>query len=240
MDVRPGRWAMATAVAVVSLSLVAQESVNKDLDSCIRTEQIQSTAKGAAVGALAGLLKGVVSKDDNKGKNIMIGAAIGGVAGFVAAYYKAVGTCYRKNPSWVPETSMVRNGSYDQAKSSLGYKSEMGPVAKTFGVSAPATVRRGSDLPLVADFAAMMPDGSEADVVVERKFSVIQDGKETPIDFPGPGAKEQKKMESGRFTDPQKLPIPPDMPVGAILRYQFGIGIAGKPLSTAVAQTQVI
>ncbi|TCG02291.1 hypothetical protein BZM27_54150 [Paraburkholderia steynii] len=46
----------------------------------------------------------VSNKKNDALKGAAVGAAVGGIAGFATAYYTAIDTCYKKNPSWVPES----------------------------------------------------------------------------------------------------------------------------------------
>lgn len=218
----------------------AQESVNKDLDNCIRKEQGRAVAKGALIGALGGFLKSALDSNEKQdtGKNVVIGAAIGGVAGFATAYFKAVKTCYKKNPSWVTETQLQRGAGYEQVKAASGYSPEMGVVAKAIGTAVPEAVQPGATLPLTSRFIALTPDGAEAEIAIERKLFVIHEGKETQVAFPGRDL-EQRKVEAGEQTDPSNIKLPLDMPVGTTLRYEFSVAAGSKPPSVVSVQTVV-
>jgi hypothetical protein len=251
--------AVALAVSVVG-SAHSQESVNGQLDSCIRNEQVQATAKGAVAGAMLGLLAGLSQKQSNpppqqyKGRTraqqqpqqrkdktltyMLAGAAIGGAAGFAQAYYSAVGTCYKQNTSWIPESNVQRSTGYEQVKLAEQYRPEMGVVAKGTRIEAPPTVSAGTSLPLTSHFIALSPDGSEADVKIERRLFAIADGKETELPFTGV-ATEQRKVEPGENVDKANLPIPAEMPVGTAFRYQFTVSTAGSQPSTVSANTTV-
>jgi hypothetical protein len=226
------------SVGVCAATAQAQESVNSELDKCVRKEQGRAAAKGAMLGALAGLIKSAGDNNSDTGKNVLAGAAIGGAAGFATAYFTAVNTCYKKNPSWVPETQLQRGASYEQAKSAVGYTPSMGVLAKAVGTAVPATVQPGQVLPLDSRFIALTPDGAEVELLIERRLFAIYEGKETQVPFPGVD-REQRKVEAGEQTDPSKIILPPDMPVGTALRYEFSVAVAGKQPSVVTAQTVV-
>lgn len=216
----------------------AQESVNKDLDSCIRTEQIQTTAKGAALGAVAGLFKSALSGNKDVGKNVAVGAVVGGAAGFVTAYYKAVGTCYSRNPSWVPEAKIERGTDYAQTKAALRYKSEQGVVAKVVGVDMASFAGAGANVPIVTRYVALTPDGAETEVTFERHLFATLDGKEQELTFPGTG-REQRTVPAGTQSETQTLPIPPGIQAGTTFRYQVSVTAAGQQPSAFSASTTV-
>lgn len=235
-------------VAAILASVIgaprAQESVNAALDECVRKEQVKMTAKGAALGALAGLLKSAVS-DNQKGgdvaKNMAVGAAAGGAIGFVTAHFKAVGTCYKKHPDWIPESKIQRGRGYEQALRETGYKPEMGVAVKVFPPQLPPQVEAGTNLPLKARFLVMTPDGAEADVVIERKLFVSEDGAETQITFPGQ-QREQRKLEAGESIDEANLQIPNEMRGSngkrLTLRYEFSVAVADK--APVVSSSKVV
>lgn len=246
-SLKKGAIGSATRLSLVAVgvSLVfgvshAQESVNKDLDNCVRQEQTRSAVKGAVAGALLGFLKSAVddSKSRDTGKDVLVGAAVGGAAGFATAYFTAVSKCYKKNPSWVPETRLTRGANYEQVKAAVGYDSSMGVVAKSFSLSAPSTVQPGAVLPLESRFVALSPDGAEVDVVIERRLFAVFEGKETPVPFPGVD-REQRKVEAGEQADSSKISLPSNMPVGTALRYEFSVAATGKPASVVTAETLV-
>jgi hypothetical protein len=232
---RVKRSVLVVACGVLPLCASGQESVNKDLDACIRTEQLQSTAKGAAVGALVGFLSAHGSdKKQVAGKRAAAGAVIGGAAGFITAYYKAVGTCYEKNPSWRPESQVQRSGDYEQVKAQVGYRPEMGPIVKVLGLSSTPTVKPGAQAEVIAKIVSLTPDGSEQDVVFERKLFVQQEGGKEE-ELPGLAQpREQRKLEAGAFTDQVVLPIPSGATPGTKLRYQISVApLAGGAPSTS-------
>jgi hypothetical protein len=105
-------------------------------------------------------------------------------------------------------------------------------------VSLPASVEPGGKLELVSNFGVMTPDGTEADVVIERRLFAVLDGKETELPFAGK-AREQRKLEAGAAVDRAELPIPAEIPVGTTFRYEFSIAAAGQQPSSASAVTRV-
>jgi hypothetical protein len=219
----------------------AQESATSELDSCVVQEQVISTAKGAGLGVVAGLGAALFGKNkDDSIKKAAIGAAVGGVvgaaAGFTTAYFTAIDACYKKNPSWIPESKIERTKQYAQVKKEIGYNAKQGPKALVSKIDMPATAKAGDKIDMASRFIAMTPDGTEANVTLERTLTVIEDGKETLLPFPGK-VREERTVEPGENVDTSRLPIPSEAKSGTQYRYEFAASIAGKPASTA---TQIV
>lgn len=235
------RPVVALLIAGACFPPLAQESVNTALAACVKQEQIQLTAKGAAIGAFAGLLKSMAgdnSKKNDTGKNVLVGAAVGGVAGFVTAYFRAVGNCYKKNPSWVPESKIQNSSEFAQAKATYNYDPSMGIVARSVGVDMPAEAKPGTTLPISGRFIALTPDGAETEVIFERKLFATIDGKELEVPFPA-AATEHRRVEAGESRDGQSIPIPPDIPLGSAIRYELKVSAAGKPMPGVSGSTVI-
>lgn len=234
------------SIVAVSLTLAfanaaAQESANKELDACIRKEQLKTTLKGALAGGLLGALKAKTDDNAKKGdttKNVLVGAAAGGAIGFAYAHFNAVGKCYKKNPNLVPESKIERGAEFAELKKKLRYDPAQGVLAKTLSVQMPAQAAAGSKVDLNTSFAVMTPDGAETDVVIERKLFVVADGQETEIPFPG-HSKEDRKFPAGESVDRAALQLPPDMPAGTVFRYEFSVTTAGRQASAASGTTLV-
>lgn len=222
----------------------AQESANADLDSCVTQEQTILTAKGAGMGVVAGLGAALFGKNkEDSIKKAAIGAAVGGavgaVAGFATAYYTAIDTCFKKNPSWIPESKIERTKQYDQVKKEIKYNPKRdGEKAMAVKINMPATAKAGDKIDMATRFIAMTPNGSDAHVKVERKLFAIDDGKESIVPFPGQ-TKEDRTVEPGENVDMSRLPIPSEAKSGSQYRYEFAVSMADKPASVT-AQTVTI
>ncbi|CAN0621682.1 conserved membrane protein of unknown function [Burkholderia multivorans] len=225
---------VATGTLFLASGAYAQESANDDLNSCVRKEQIVTTAKGAGIGALTGLAAMLVSnKKDDAVKGALIGAAVGGAAGFATAYYTAIGTCYQKNPSWIPESEIQRTKSYDKVKKSIRYKPSQGIITRAGTVDVTGPVKAEGQAVVNSTFILMTPDGAEAPVTIERKLYIVgDDGKETLVQFPG-HASEQRTFEPGEQRDTVRIPIPHDAKAGNAYRIEFSVAADGKPASVA-------
>src|SRR5258708_2581865 len=172
----------AASLLQLSANVQAQESANADLTSCVRNEQIVTTAKGAGAGAIAGLSAMFVAHKSNDAvKGALIGAAVGGAVGFATDYYTAIDTCYKKNPSWKPESKLERTQSYDQLKKKIKYKPSQGIVAHAESVDIVAPVKADSQAEMNSTFYVMTPDGAETNVTVERKLFVMNGDKEEQV-----------------------------------------------------------
>lgn len=221
------------AVLLLSFSTVAfsQESAYADLDSCTKNEQLKNTMKGAAAGALTGFGAALLGgKKDKAGQAALIGAVAGGAVGFATAYYSAVDTCYKKNPSWIPESKLVRdpNKSYKDVVKEYNYKTKDGIKVQLKSVDVASTVKAGSSLPISVTVDVMTPDGAETPVVIEHKLFVIENGKENPLPFPNATVGKARVMEAGRTNSVEQLPIPADSTVGTMYRLDVSVAAAGK------------
>jgi hypothetical protein len=226
--------AVAAGMLILATGVKAQESANDDLNSCVRKEQIVTTAKGAGIGALTGLAAMLVSnKKDDAVKGAVVGAAVGGIAGFATAYYTAIDTCFKKNPSWIPESDIQHTKSFDKVKKELKYKSSQGVVVKAGAVTVNGPVKAGGQAVVNSSFALMTPDGAERPVTIERKLYVIgDDGKETLVQFPG-RTSEERTFAPGEQIDTVRIPISHDAKAGNAYRVEFSVAADNKPASVA-------
>jgi hypothetical protein len=226
--------AFATGMLFLSTTTYAQESANAELNSCVKKEQVLATAKGAGIGALTGLSAMLVThKKDDAVKGALIGAAVGGVAGFLTAYYTAINTCYKQNPSWIPESQIQRTESYEAVKKEINYKPAQGVIAQADAVAIDGPVKPDGQAVVNSTFIVMTPDGAEAPVTIERKLYVVgSDGKEALVDFPG-HASEQHTFEPGQQQDTVHIPIPHDAKPGSAYRVEFSVAADNKPASTS-------
>ena len=223
----------ATSLLQLSSNVQAQESANAELDSCVRNEQIVTTAKGAGAGAIAGLSAMFVAHKSNDAvKGALIGAAVGGVAGFATAYYTAVDTCYKKNPAWKPESKLERTQSYSDLKKKIKYKPSQGIVARAESVDVAAPVKADSQAEMNSTFYVMTPDGAETNVTVERKLFVVTGDKEEQVIFPG-DATQAYTVAGGEQRDTVRIPIAKDTKAGTVYRVEFDVAAAGLPPSTS-------
>jgi len=209
----------ATGVAIVcgllfvASGVQAQESADAALNSCVKKEQVLSTAKGVGLGAIAG-----------------IGAMAGGIAGFATAYYTAVDTCFKKNPAWIPESKLERTKDFDSVKHQIGYRADQGPLTKVRSVRVSAPVTPGGQAEVTSDFIVMNPHGDDAPITIQRKLFVDTDGKETELAFPG-GGSQQITVEPGEQRNVVHIPIPQDAKPGSDYRIEVGVSTEGSPMA---------
>lgn len=227
---RAGR-ALAVALAVQTAApAFAQESAYADLDACTRSEQIKSTAKGAAVGLFAGFATALLTgKNEDAKKAALIGAAGGAAIGFATAYYNAIDTCKKKNPNWITEANLVRDPSKSlkQVKDEHRYLPRNGVMVALQGIDASTQVRPGEPIALDTVYDLMTPDDAEASVVFERKLFVLTDGDETEVPFPQTGRFE-RTVQAGRSRESMVLPTPPDATPGTVYRVLMSAAAGGK------------
>ena len=224
----------------VCLQGYAQETVNKELDDCIKREQMTSAAKGAAVGALAGLAKSFFGKEKDKKDalaNVLVGAVAGGAIGYATSYFTAAEKCLKKNPAWIPESKIVRSKTYDDARKEIEYDPKQGAVSVMRSLDMPATIKPGNSVEISSRFIVMTPNGEEAKVKIERKLFAISEGKETEVPFLGRGV-EERTLEAGEHADTAKLPIPKDTD-GIVYRIQYRVSVADKDASEMSASVTV-
>ena len=235
------QFAISTMAALLCLATAvhAQESANSELDACVKQEQIALTAKGAGAGAIAGLGAALFFKNKNDAlKNAAIGAVVGGAAGFATAYFTAIDTCYKKNPSWIPESKIERTKAYAQVKQETKYKPAEGIKAQATKITMPSTVKAGEALDIASTFIVLTPNGAETAITLERKLFAIIEGKETALTFPGKNT-EERTVEPGEHKDTIHLPTPSDAKTGTQYRYEFSVSISGKPVSSVTSTVTV-
>lgn len=189
------------------------------------------TAKGAGAGAIAGLGASLFSNNKDALKNAAIGAVVGGAAGFATAYFTAIDTCYKKNPSWIPESNIERTKAYAQVKRETKYKPAEGIKAKATKIAMASTVKAGEAADIGSTFIVLTPDGAETVVTLQRKLFAIVEGKETALTFTGKNT-EERTVEPGEHKDTAHLPIPSDTKAGTQYRYEFSVSAGGKPFSS--------
>jgi hypothetical protein len=231
--------ALAALMCLNSAVTHAQESANPELDKCVKDEQMALTAKGAGIGAIAGLGSALLSgnKEDAL-KKAAAGAVVGGAAGFATAYFTAIDTCFKKNPSWIPESKIERTKDYAKVKKDTKYQPKEGIKAVATKLDMPTGVKPGATLDLVSTFHVLTPNGAETAVTLERKFFAIVENKETALPYLGKGS-EERTIEPGEHKDTGRLPIPADAKAGTQYRYEFSVTVPGKPASV-VKQTVVV
>lgn len=207
-------------------NVIAQEAVTSDLDSCINSEKIAFTIKGAAVGALTGLMGSFLSgKRDRAGKNAVIGAVTGGAIGYATAYYKAAGICMDKNPSWVPESKIQRKNNYKEIVKEFKYKSSMGDFIYLRKLQVPNSINPGENIEIVSKYVVLTPDSGEARVRIERKLFIIdENNKEEEIPFFGKGI-EERVVANGEEIDTAKIPVSVDAPRGSSFRIEYRLSL---------------
>lgn len=231
------------SLAVVLLTAVAplyaQESAYADLDSCVKSEQIATTAKGAAFGALAGLGGSLFgNKKDDAPKMIAVGAVVGGAAGFAKAYYTATDTCFKKNPSWIPASRIERTKSLVQTRQQMHYKASEGIKTYTPQIAMAPSVKAGTSVPVTTTFAVLTPNEAETKVIIDRKLYLIEDGKEEEIRVAAP-SQEERTLEPGTHTDTVDLNIQPGIKAGTMVRYEFRVSADNHAPSLMTGTTVV-
>ena len=204
---------------------LAQESAYKDLNDCTKSEQIKATMTGALSGALAGFGAAFLSgKSDKAGQAAALGGVAGGAIGFATAYYNAIGTCQKLNPSWIPESSLARDPakSYAQVNAENRYRASDGIRMVIKSIDMPESARPGEQVDVNTTFDVMTPDGAETAVVLDRQLFAIVNGKETPVPFPARPI-EERTVAAGRSIDSVRLPITSDAVAGTVYRVQFSV-----------------
>jgi hypothetical protein len=233
---------LAIGLNFFSISAMAQESAYADLDACTKGEQMRLAGKGAVIGLLGGLGGAFASGNKDKAaKAALIGAAAGGAAGWATAYYTAIDTCKKMNPSWIPESSLVRDTSksYAQVKKEHNYKPNDGILVKVQDINMPTSVRPGEGIAVDTVFDVMTPNDAETSVVLNRKLFVNAGGKEEQLAFPANG-NATRTVEAGRNHEKLTVPVPPGAVSGAVYRVEMSASAGGKPPVTLSKSVTVI
>lgn len=232
----------AAAVVVMAMSITsthAQEAVTSDLDSCINSEKVSHTVKGAALGAVTGLLGSFMAgKKDKAGQAALVGAVAGGAIGYATAYYKAAGICMERNPSWVPESHIERNPNYKAVVKEFRYNSAKGDFSFVRKLQIPQTVKQGGSLEVKVQFVVLTPEGGEAKIKIVRKLFAIADNKEEEVPFYGKG-EEERVVENGEHEDTFNIPVDKDVPVGSKLRVEYRFSLKDAPFISESAIAEV-
>ena len=225
---------MALSLLAMAGGVSAQESAYADLNACVKNEQIKLTAKGAAAGAFAGFGAAFLSgKRDDAIKAAALGAAVGGAAGFAIAFNGANASCLKQNPSWMPESTIVRDPgkSSKQVNKENNYKPAQGITVLAKSIEMPNSVQSGTDLNIINTFDLMTPDGAEAPISIKRNlFSIAADGTEKQLDIPVKSP-EQRTEAIGRSKDLVKVATQ-GIPAGSTLRMEFSVAAGDKAPST--------
>ena len=217
----------------------AQQAVTSDLDSCINSEKMSRTVKGAAAGAVTGALTSLLGgKKENAGKAALIGAVAGGAIGYATAYYKAAGICMQRNPSWVPESNIQRNPNYKAIISEFNYKPEKGDFISLRKLQMPQKVKQGGSLEVKTKFVVLTPEGGEAKVKIARKLFAIADNKEEEVPFFGKSV-EERVVENGEHEDTFTLPIDKEVPIGSKFRIEYRLSLKDANVASESATVEV-
>jgi len=223
------------------LAAGAQESVNAQLDACIREQQRAASVQGAALGALGKLGSALLARrQESREERRQLALSVGGgsTMGLASAWFKAAGSCYEQHPDWIPASQLQRGADYAQAIAETGYRPEMGPLLLLRELRMPAQVRAGESLEIRSAFLLLTPQGDEAEVQIERRLFAIADGKEQALAFTG-HARETRVLAPGESLDLARLPIPREVPVGVAYRYEFSVSAAGLPARSLSATVRV-
>jgi hypothetical protein len=241
LSLRTSSMLMAAVLLTMSGAASSQESTYADLDACVKSEQFKLTAKGAATGALAGFGAAFLSgKKDDAIKAAALGAAVGGAAGFAIAFNGANASCLAQNPSWMPESKIVRdpNKSYSEVNKENHYKPKDGIVVLAKNIEMPSSVKSGADLNIINTFDLMTPDGAETPISIKRTmFTVAADGTEKPLAILVKSS-EQRTEAIGRSNDLVKVATQ-GMPAGTTLRMEFSVAAGDKAPSMTSRITKI-
>jgi hypothetical protein len=233
---------MTFVLNAFTANAIAQESAYADLDTCTKNEQIKLTVKGAALGAFAGLSSAFLSGNrDKAAKAAVLGAAGGGAIGFATAYYGAIDTCKKLNPSWVTESKLVRDPgkSYAQVVRENHYSPKDGITVRMQNMDVPSQTKAGTDVTVDTTYDVMTPDGAEAPVTFSRKLYIIADGVEKEMKFPQADL-VTRTVEAGRSKESIKVPVPADMKAGSVYRIMLTAGAAGSSPVTISKNVAII
>jgi hypothetical protein len=231
-----------SAVLLLASQANAQESAYVDLNACTKNEQIKLTTQGAVAGALAGLGGALFSgHKDKAGKAALAGAVGGGAIGFATAYYTAIDTCRKLNPSWIPESNLVRDPgkSYAQVKKENGYSASSGTTLLLRDMAMQREAKPGDSVAIDTVYDVMTPDGAETAVVFSRKLFVVADGQEKLVPFPL-AASTTRTVEAGRNKESMTLPISAETKAGTVYRVELSATAGDKsPVTTSKSVTVI-
>ena len=234
---RPVKAHLVLLALAWCLPAAAQQAVNADLDACIHEVQRTEARKGAVLGFLGGLGGGVAGVRQGDGGSVGIhvgvGTASGGALGLAVAYYTAVDSCLKKNPSWIPASRLERSAQYADAVAKHAYEPRQGIVMQALGIEGPSSVVAGAELVLQGRLLLLTPLGDEQPVEIERRFFVRSDKDEKALRHLG-HTQERRVLGAGEHLDEARLPIPGSLPAGVEFRYVLLVRMEGMAPSVAV------
>lgn len=189
---------LVMVISQLNNKVLAAESADEALNSCVKQKQIKGAVTGAIVGALAGLF----ASGDRKGAGAAIGAAAGSIAGWAYTAYTANSACIGEHPEWIPESRLERVGDYQAVLQEESYNPRKdGVKLRIASIDAPTTVKSNDKPEIITTFVVLTPNGAETKVDLTRKLFLTPAGQEEKeVPFPG-NAKESRVFEPGKITD---------------------------------------
>jgi hypothetical protein len=230
---------LTTLAVLFSGQVWSQQSVESQLNDCVKNEQIKQTAVGALVGGLFGaFLASSQGKDTTKGA--AAGAVAGAAGGWILAYNTAVATCQKAHPDWIPNAKLQRTKDYDRVRNEINYKAPQGIISRVVSLNAPQEVKAGSAIDIKSTFQVMTPDGAETKITLTREMTTIVDGKPNPTAISNAKPTELLTIEPGEQQDVVHIQLPSELKAGVVIRYSFGVSVGGQNSVPSTVDIKVV
>jgi len=208
-------------------NVIAAESADDALNSCVKQKQVTGALTGAVLGALAGFFSG----SDKKGTTAAIGAAAGSLAGWGYAAYTANKACITEHPEWIPESKLERVADYKTVLQEESYDPKKdGIKLRVASIDGPSKVKSKDKAEILTTFILLTPDGAESKVLLTRKLFLTSNGEgEKEVEYPG-SKTDSRTFEPGRITDA----VSPIIygATGDKLRYEVSVSDGSNIVST--------
>lgn len=206
--------------------VIAAESADEALNSCVKQKQI----KGAVTGAIFGALAGLFTNSDSKGTGAAIGAAAGSLAGWAYSAYTANNACINEHPEWIPESRLERVGDYQSVLLEESYNPKKDRIKlRISSIEAPSSVKSNDKPEIITTFIVLTPNGAETKVNLTRKLFLTQVGQEEKeVPFPG-NPTETRIFEPGKIIDKVSPKIYGES--GDKLRYEISVSDGSNAIS---------
>lgn len=255
-------FCFAMALLALAGPALAQQSVQAQLDECIRNEQRTMGTAGSVIGFLSRFSVSVTRSESPRaaqaqdmattrggnnnrpggGGGLVAGiggAAAGGALGLASAWFNAMAACLDDHPEWVPASRLDPGGDYRKLADAAGYKPEHGLQARVLATSLPAEARPDTAIQVNNRFLVLTPNGEETTVLIERRLFVFAEGEEMELRLPA-HMREWRVLPAGEHVDVLRLPIPKDAPLGVSYRVEFSVSVPPVPAASAQGSVRVL
>jgi hypothetical protein len=180
-------------------NVLAEESADQALDSCMRAAAIKGGAIGALVGGLLGAL---IAGKENRGAGAAVGAIGGGAVGGIAAWRSSWKTC---SANFVAASSTL-SANYNDTATRLGYD-QRSVILKIEAAEMQNPIKSQSVLPINLQYVLLTPTAKAVPVLIQRRL-VCMNESNVYDEANAIVANENLNSEPGTVTSKGQILIP--------------------------------